>query len=53
MPIVSKLRRKCRHCGVMFVPSGKFCRHCGDCKLALQNEFRYATLGKKIKRLEK
>ena len=50
MPIVKKLRRVCRNCGILFIPTGKFSRNCGECKYELINAFRTNKLGKKYNR---
>jgi len=42
MPIVTKLRRVCKECGEMFVPSGKHQKYCLRCieKKRIKNEIR-------------
>lgn len=32
MPIVKKLRRRCKTCKKMFAPDGKFCKNCIECR---------------------
>lgn len=35
--MTTPLRRSCKHCDKMFVPSGKFCRYCEDCNKRRRN----------------